>query len=83
MSTIKIARRVGETRLCYQAEHNGVCYDLRVTAVPAVVECVTVPDVARDTATAQRLCNLFARNLVFPGNVYEVLDDLLGSDFFL
>jgi len=83
MSSIKIARCVGETQLCYCAEYNGICYDLHVTAAPAVIEQVTVHDVARDTATAERLCNLFARNLVFPGNVFEVLDDLLAGNFFM
>lgn len=83
MSKIKIARSIGERRLCYSAEYNGACYDLKITAHPSIVECVTVCDVARDEATAKRLCTLLADNCVFPISVYEVLDDLLGDDFFI
>ena len=83
MSKVKITRSIGKKHLCYSAEYNGVCYDLKVTAHPSVVEAVTVRDVARDEVTAKKLCTLLADNLVFPISIYEVLDDLIGDNFFI
>ncbi len=82
MPFIRTVKLVGKARLCYLSEYDGSSYSLCVTASPALVERVFVPDVARDFDTAKRLCDLLSENLVFPGNVYEILDDLLGSDFF-
>ena len=82
MPSIRTVKLVGETQICYLSEHDGIGYNLRVTASPAFVESVFVPDVARDFETAERLCKLLSENLVFPGNVLEILDDLLASDFF-
>lgn len=81
-SFVETVKYAGEARLCYSVECEDGIYNLRVTASPAKVESVYVRDIARDSATAEKLCDLFARNLVFPGNVYEILDDILGTDFF-
>ena len=82
MPSLWAERNVGETRICYSLEHNGVYFSMRVTATPSIVESVYVPDVARDFETAKRLLNLFADNFVFPISVYEIFDDLYASDFF-
>lgn len=82
MPSVRTVKLIGETRLCYLSEYDGVGYSLCVTASPAFVEKVFVPDVTRSFDTAKRLCELLSENLVFPGNVLEILDDLLASDFF-
>lgn len=82
MPSVGAERTAGETRICYSLEHNGVYYSMRVTAAGALVESVTVSDVARDFETAKRLLDLFADNLVFPISVYEILDDLFADGFF-
>lgn len=72
-------KQVGEQHLTYTLYCVRGAYGLSVCADAGEEDQILVDDIARDLASAKRLQALFAENLVFPANVPEILDDLLGG----
>ncbi len=74
---ISTTRPVKNTSIKYAIEQRGSAISLSVsTDVPN--EHICIEDIAADTDTAVKIMMLLADNLVFPSNVYEILDDIIG-----
>lgn len=72
-------RQVGRACLTYMLYRSSGTYGILVCSDAEEEERVRIDDIARDLTLAQRIQTLFAENLVFPSNVPEILDDLLGT----
>ena len=74
-----IVKHVGSTELRYTVVFDGLSYGLEVTAVGVLDGSILVEDVTREIEVAEKIAELFAANTVFPQNVLEIFDDLLGE----
>ena len=72
-------RQVGQLCLTYTLYFSSGAYGIAVSSDAEKEDRILVDDIARDLASAKRIQMLFAENLVFPSNVPEILDDLLGT----
>ena len=70
-------RSVGAATLTYGLYRTRGAYGLLVSS-DTQADCIRVDNLTKDPSLAKRIQQIFARNLVFPDNVHEVLDDLLG-----
>ncbi|MBQ4599246.1 MAG: hypothetical protein IJB19_04995 [Clostridia bacterium] len=72
-------RKAGNSRLTYTLYRSSGTYGIAVSSDAEQEGQVRVDDIARDLTLAKSIQMLFAENLVFPSNVPEILDDLLGT----
>lgn len=72
-------KQVGQSLLTYTLYRSCGTYGIAVSSDAEKEDRILVDDIARDFALAKRIQMLFAENLVFPSNVPEILDDLLGT----
>lgn len=72
-------RQAGQSCLTYTLYRAAGTYGISVRSDAEKEDQILVDDIARDLTLAKRIQTLFAENLVFPSNVPEILDDLLGT----
>ena len=77
--TMPMVKHVNDEYITYSVLRNRGIYRLSVCTDRKGAYSVIVDDVARDLVTAKRILVLFANNLVFPENVLEIFDDILGA----
>ena len=79
MKTLRsIVKQVGNTVLDYCIKYDGSAYSLEIRSMGDFDGYILVEDISRNLCVAENIAVLFAENLVFPSNVLEVLDDLVG-----
>ena len=80
MKTLKTqTMHVGNTAIDYSIVVSGESFGLEVSTKGDFEEYILVEDVTREFEEAEKLLKMFAENTVFPDNVLEIFDDLLGS----
>ena len=65
-----------EVEIAYQLFHTTAGYGLSAWIIGDPADQVRI----EDPAAAKRIFSLLSENMVFPYNIYEVLDDLLAVD---
>ena len=76
--SLSIVRDVGFERITYLLTEADGEYGLSVSCRSSG-ERTEVCGITSDISVAKRLCKLFAEHIVFPANVFEILDDLLAT----
>ena len=76
---VPYTRKVGDACITYALYRSLGAYGIAVSSDAEGTDRIRIDDIARDPACAVRIQALFAENLVFPSNVPEILDDLLGT----
>ena len=72
-------RSAGQSNLTYTLCDTCGTYSLLICSDERSEGRILVRDIARDLHMAEKIQAILAENLVFPVNVPEVLDDLLGN----
>ena len=67
-----------EVEIAYQLFHTTAGYGLSAWIIGDPADKVRIEQLTEDPAAAKRIFTLLSDNLVFPYNIYEVLDDLLA-----
>ena len=69
-----------EVEIAYQLFHTTAGYGLSAWIIGDPADKVRIEQLTEDPAAAKRIFSLLSENMVFPYNIYEVLDDLLAVD---
>lgn len=69
-----------EVEIAYQLFHTTAGYGLSAWIIGDPADKVRIEQLTEDPAAAKRIFSLLSENMVFPHNIYEVLDDLLAVD---
>ena len=69
-----------KVEIAYQLFHTTAGYGLSAWIIGDPADKVRIEQLTEDPAAAKRIFSLLSENMVFPYNIYEVLDDLLAVD---